>query len=71
MYAVEFTRDAQADLSRLDNTTAQRVLDRIRWLAENYDLIRHMPSLDSGKACSASAQEITESSTPVTLVNGR
>ena len=29
MYTVEFTNHAQADLSRLDNTTAQRVLNRI------------------------------------------
>jgi mRNA interferase RelE/StbE len=37
MYRVRFTKQAETDLSRLDRTVAQRVMNRIRWLAENYD----------------------------------
>ena len=40
MYEVEFTSNAESDLSRLDAPIAQRVLTRLRWLAENFDAIR-------------------------------
>lgn len=40
-YEVEFTRTAERDLSRLDKTVAQQVLDRLRWLADNADSVRH------------------------------
>ena len=40
MYDVEFTLDGEADLTRLDAPEAQRVLNRLRWLAENFDAIR-------------------------------
>ena len=40
-YRVEFTVTAENDLSRLDSTVAQRVLDRLRWLADNADSVRH------------------------------
>ena len=40
-YAVEFTDTAQDDLSRLDKTVAQRVLDRLRWMADNAESVRH------------------------------
>ena len=40
-YRVEFTLAAEHDLSRLDSTVAQQVLDRLRWLADNVELVRH------------------------------
>lgn len=43
MYRVEFTAGAERDLSRLDAPIAQRVLKRVRWLAENFELIRPEP----------------------------
>jgi len=43
MYQVDFTPGAESDLSRLDVPIAQRVLKRLRWLAENLELIRPEP----------------------------
>ena len=40
-YRVEFTRAAEDDLSNLDRTVAQRSLDRLRWLADNVESVRH------------------------------
>ena len=40
MYHVEFTPNAEADLARLEASVAQRVLNRLRWLAENFEAIR-------------------------------
>ena len=40
-YEVEFTRTAEDDLSRLDKTVAQQVLDKLRWLADNAESVRH------------------------------
>lgn len=39
MYEVELTPQASDDLGRLDRTIAQRVLNRIRWLAENFEAL--------------------------------
>ncbi len=39
MYEVEFTERAWEGLARLDRQTAQRILNKIRWLAENFDSI--------------------------------
>ena len=39
MYSVEFTPNAEADLDRLGARNAQRVLKKLRWLAENFDAI--------------------------------
>ena len=41
MYRVEFTDAAEDDLSRLDRTIAQQVLDKLRWLAGNAQSVRH------------------------------
>ena len=41
MFEVEFTRVAEHDLSRLDRTVAQEVLNRLRWLAQNVETVRH------------------------------
>ena len=40
MYNVGFTPDGDADLARLDTPIAQRVLRKLRWLAENFDVIK-------------------------------
>lgn len=40
MYQADFTPDAESDLSRLDAPIAQRVLKRLRWLAENFEAIK-------------------------------
>ena len=40
-YQVEFTSAAEDDLARLDRTVAQRVLNRLRWLADNAESVRH------------------------------
>ena len=39
MYTVVFTTEAEADLSRFDKPIVQRILKKIRWLAENFNLI--------------------------------
>lgn len=43
MYKVKFTPGARADLEALDPPIAQRILDKIRWLADNCDAISHTP----------------------------
>ena len=40
MYNVGFTPDGNADMARLSPPVAQRVLKKLRWLAENFDAIR-------------------------------
>lgn len=37
---VEFTSTAEDDLRRLDVTVADRVIAKLRWLAENADTVR-------------------------------
>jgi len=39
MFQVEFTAGAQSDLARLDKPMAQRVLKKLRWLAENFEAV--------------------------------
>jgi mRNA interferase RelE/StbE len=39
MFQVDFTPVAATDLARLDKPVAQRVLKKIRWLAENFEAI--------------------------------
>ena len=36
---MNFTSNAEADLARLDVPVVQRVLKRLRWLAENFEAI--------------------------------
>lgn len=43
MYQVELTTEAEADLARLNKTVAQRILKKIRWLAENFEMITPEP----------------------------
>ena len=40
-YEVTFRPEAAEDLGRLENTVAQRILTKIRWLADNCALINH------------------------------
>jgi mRNA-degrading endonuclease RelE of RelBE toxin-antitoxin system len=51
MYQVGFTPGAESDLSRLDAPIAQRVLKRLRWLAENFEAIRPEPFCANGQSC--------------------
>jgi len=37
MYDVVFSDRAQSDIRRLDRATAQRVIGKLRWLAENFE----------------------------------
>lgn len=37
MYDVVFLDRAQSDVRRLDRATAQRVIGKLRWLAENFE----------------------------------
>ncbi len=43
MYQVDFTPGAESDLARLDTPIAERVLKRLRWLAENFEAIKPEP----------------------------
>lgn len=47
MYEVELTPQSSEDLGRLDKPVAQRVLKRIRWLAENFEALE--PQALTGK----------------------
>ena len=39
MHNVVFTPNAEADLGRLNTRDVQRILKKLRWLAENFDAI--------------------------------
>lgn len=39
-YSVEFSAEAERDISQLDKAVAQRLLNRIKWLTENIDHTR-------------------------------
>ena len=41
IYGITFTDDANEDLSRLDNTVKESVINRLMWLAENAELVNH------------------------------
>jgi mRNA interferase RelE/StbE len=41
-YAVEFEPEARDGLRRLSKPNAQQVLDKIKWLAENSDVVSHV-----------------------------
>jgi mRNA interferase RelE/StbE len=43
MYSVAFTTTATKDLARLDKPIAQRILTKIRWLAENFQALTPEP----------------------------
>ncbi|HEX6383452.1 MAG TPA: type II toxin-antitoxin system RelE/ParE family toxin [Anaerolineae bacterium] len=39
MVRVEFTAQAEDDLAKIDKSVGQRVLKKLRWLAENFDAV--------------------------------
>ncbi len=39
MFQVDFTAGAETDLARLEKPVAQRVLKKLRWLPENFEVI--------------------------------
>lgn len=41
MYKVEFTSQAEEDLSRLDKVIAEMVLANIKWLLQNIEDVHH------------------------------
>ena len=43
MVQICFTAGAEADLQRLDRRISQRVLTKLHWLAENFDVITPEP----------------------------
>ncbi|HEV2248190.1 MAG TPA: type II toxin-antitoxin system RelE/ParE family toxin [Terriglobia bacterium] len=43
MYQVEFRPQAAQDFEKLDQAVADRVLKKLRWLAENFDSIKPEP----------------------------
>lgn len=43
MYKVEFTPQAEKDLSRIDKVIAKRIADKIEWLCQNIEHIIKEP----------------------------
>jgi mRNA interferase RelE/StbE len=43
VYQVEFTAEAEADLTGLSKELAQRILKKVRWLAETIEVITPEP----------------------------
>jgi mRNA interferase RelE/StbE len=41
VYSVEIRPEARDALRRLNKPAAQRILDKIKWLAKNYDTVPH------------------------------
>ncbi len=41
MYRVEFDDSAAQDLARLGTKVVQRISNKLRWLAQNCDIVRH------------------------------
>jgi len=39
MYRINFTAHAEADVSRLDISIAERVFKKLHWLAEHFEII--------------------------------
>lgn len=40
---LDFTFEAEEDLQRLDSSVKERVIDKIEWLGENFDVIKPLP----------------------------
>lgn len=40
MYSLGFAAEGAADMGRLDATIAQRVLKKLRWLADHFDTLK-------------------------------
>ena len=39
-YTVEFTSQAEDDISRVDRVVAERIIHKIEWLSENMERVR-------------------------------
>ena len=51
-FTVIFTPEAQRDILRLDRTVQDRILNRIEWIGENAELVRHQAMKgDEGRGC--------------------
>lgn len=42
-YTIEFFDDAIEDLKHIDKKMTRRILNRIQWFVENFDLIKPIP----------------------------
>lgn len=42
-WKIFFSEDAESDLSKLTNTVRQRVIEKLEWLASNFDLVTPTP----------------------------
>lgn len=42
-YLVEFKTEALDDLEKIDRVVAQRILDKLKWLSENFEEITPQP----------------------------
>ena len=40
MYEISFTKSAKEELFKLDKEVAKRIIRKIEWLGENFDLIK-------------------------------
>lgn len=40
-YEIRLTREAEADIRRLDPVIARRVISKLQWLADNVETVRH------------------------------
>jgi len=49
VYGLELTSEARGDLGSLDKSTAQRIFNKLRWLAENFDAITPEPLVGEWK----------------------
>ncbi len=43
MYQVTFTSEAEIDLANLDQVIAQRILKKVHWLADHFNLVMPEP----------------------------
>lgn len=64
VYNLEWMPEARDDLGSLDKPIAQRILNKLRWLAENLDAITPEPLTGEWTVCSSCGLAAIEPSTP-------
>ena len=42
-WAIEFSKDAEKDLARLDKEVRRRIIDKLEWLSANFDSLLPFP----------------------------
>ena len=42
-YTVKFTNEAASDLARLDKPIAKRIIKKIKWMSQNFEVIAPIP----------------------------